>query len=556
MTTDAIAGGRIETPEYFPVEWETPEHGEIFWFWDQMHHPKPVTQATMSLGTGRPFSAGIAKADAALYMPLRTTLVRAFNYYLYMGGVPATDTPEETAARNERMMAVMMERSPRGLEMWENVYLPEVLTLNERLSEYPYDAASTTALAEFLDEVLVIRTRAWEIHFLALFPVMGPTLEFPRIYEETFGKPPNNEHLQMLQGFPNKSVEAGQALYDLAQEAKRTPEVAETIRQSRPENTLDALGGSKRARQFAEKLRAYIEEYGWRADNFELSNLSWREEPSPVIHNLKGYLRDDAVDPRREQAKAAVERERLVKEMLERAPDQAKRNELQMMVTIAQQYLPVQENHNFYIDQMNTVLLRLPLLELGRRLAAEGTLSEPDDIFYLLHEEMQAAALDATARWRFVTAERRAERERWAKVAPPQFLGTEPAEGSPRQGSFERFFGFGHEPSRDEGVITGHGASKGVITGRAKIVRTLAESDKLEPGDVLVCEMTMPSWTPLFSIVSAVVADSGGVLSHCAIVAREYGIPCVVGTRNGTQRLRDGQMLTVDGAAGTVRLEA
>ena len=94
-----------------------------------------------------------------------------------------------------------------------------------------------------------------------------------------------------------------------------------------------------------------------------------------------------------------------------------------------------------------------------------------------------------------------------------------------------------------------------MVTAPAKVVRTLNESDKLEPGDVLVCHMTMPAWTPLFSTVGAVVADSGGMLSHCAIVAREYGIPCVVGTREGTQRIRDGQIVTVDGAKGIVRIE-
>ena len=117
------------------------------------------------------------------------------------------------------------------------------------------------------------------------------------------------------------------------------------------------------------------------------------------------------------------------------------------------------------------------------------------------------------------------------------------------------FFGERREASRDPKVITGIGASAGTVTGTARVVRALSEAHKLLPGDVLVCEMTMPAWTPLFASVSAVVADSGGVLSHCAIVAREYRIPCVVGTQNGTQMLKDGQRVTVDGAQGIVRVE-
>jgi pyruvate,water dikinase len=554
MTTMPAAGAPIGLPQDFPVAWEQPGDEERFWFWDQMHHPKAITPVAIAF-SGQAFSEGIGRANTALYMPLKTSLVRRVNCYLYMGAVPATTDPEETAARMERMMSLMMQRAPRALSDWENVYLPQVKVLNQRLHEYPYAEVQTKELASFLDEVLDIRTRAWELHFLALYPVMGATLQFAQTYEETFGHPDNNEHFRMLQGYPNKSVEAGQVLYDLAQEVKAAPELVETIRTATTEAVFGALERTAKGKEFAEKLRAYVEAYGWRADNFDVSNLSWREEPSPVIHNLRACLRDGATDPRVEQGRAAEDRERLVAEMLQRAPDQARRNQLQMFVSAAQAYLPVQENHNFYIDQMNTVSLRLPLLEMGRRLTNAGVINNVDDIFYLTLDEMQDAAVNSAAKWRPLVRERGDERERWSKVVPPLFIGTQPPEGTVRQPTFERFFGFGHEPSRDPKVITGRGASTGVVTGRAKVVRTLAESDKLEPGDVLVCEMTMPSWTPLFSTVSAVVADSGGVLSHCAIVAREYRIPCVVGTQIGSQRLRDGQLLTVDGAKGIVRVE-
>ena len=100
--------------------------------------------------------------------------------------------------------------------------------------------------------------------------------------------------------------------------------------------------------------------------------------------------------------------------------------------------------------------------------------------------------------------------------------------------------------------MTGHPCSSGVVTGVAKVVLTLDEAGKVDPGDILVCRMTMPAWTPLFGVVGAVVADSGGPLSHCAIVAREYMIPCVAGTVNGTSVLRDGMKIRVDGGTGIV----
>ncbi len=558
MTMPAL-GGPIPAPDNFPVTWETPEHAQLLWFWDQMHHPHPVTPLTEAID-GPAFTGGIGKAARALFMPIKTFHVSSFNCYWYYGNEPLIEAPDETAARDKRLEAEMMRRAPRVLQDWENVYFPEVMTLNERLRDYPYADACTNELAGFLDEVCASRERQWELHFLAVMPAMGAAFQFAQVYEDTFGEPEDNEHYQMLQGYPNKSVEAGEAMYDLAQEAKAAPPVAETIRQAPADRVLSELSRSTAGKEFVGKLNAYLDTYGWRSDQFELMDPSWREDPTPLIHNLRGYLRQDATDPRREQAKAADERERLVKEMLERAPDQAARNQLQMLVSVAQQYLPVQENHNFYIDQMNTVLLRLPVLELGRRLTAAGALTDANDVFYLTPDEIQDAAAELTrsgpdGSWRGLTAQRRAERQRWAGVLPPVFLGTAPDGAAPREPMMDRFFGLGLEPSREPKVITGHGASKGVVTGRAKVLRNLSESDKLEPGDVLVCEMTMPPWTPLFSIVSAVVADSGGVLSHCAIVAREYGIPCVVGTIVGTQRIKDGQTLTVDGARGIVRID-
>jgi pyruvate,water dikinase len=111
------------------------------------------------------------------------------------------------------------------------------------------------------------------------------------------------------------------------------------------------------------------------------------------------------------------------------------------------------------------------------------------------------------------------------------------------------------EPSTDADVITGVAASPGTVQGTARVVRTLEEASKLRHGDIMVCEMTVPTWVPLFATVSGVVADSGGILSHCAIVAREFRLPAVVGTHVGTSVIHDGMTLTVDGTKGLVRID-
>jgi pyruvate,water dikinase len=275
------------------------------------------------------------------------------------------------------------------------------------------------------------------------------------------------------------------------------------------------------------------------------------------LHTLQDLLHaPDAADPSLKEQECIDEREALLRDARERLEGQEGKPIFELMLQVSQQYVPIQENHNFYIDQMNTVLTRRPFLEVGRRLAEAGTLTNRDDVFFLEYGDLAPALQEPVARdWAALVAKRRAEQERWSALVPPRELGTSLPPDVAENPLTATFFGTRPEASKDPKVINGIAASAGTVTAPARIVHSLSEAGKLQPGDVLVCEMTMPAWTPLFASVSAVVADSGGVLSHCAIVAREYRIPCVVGTHVGTQRLRDGQRITVDGAKGIVRIE-
>ena len=225
------------------------------------------------------------------------------------------------------------------------------------------------------------------------------------------------------------------------------------------------------------------------------------------------------------------------------------------MLGMAQQYIPIAEDHNFTIDQKFSSIVRHGVLQLRRKLAADGLLSEPDDTCYLTLEEIGAlgGGADGSALAGAVRG-RRQELLKQRSLTPPPMLGTPPPEDTPPDPLVTKFFGFGVVQSGDPKVISGYPASSGVVTGEAKVVMTLDEAGKIEPGDILVCQMTMPAWTPLFGTVAAVVSDSGGPLSHCAIVAREYQIPCVAGTQVGTSLIQDGMRIRVDGTTGIVQI--
>ena len=288
-----------------------------------------------------------------------------------------------------------------------------------------------------------------------------------------------------------------------------------------------------------------------------MADPTWRENPVIPLNTLQGYISlDDDDDPEVRFRQAVQRREELLAQARERLADEPEKlgrfNELYEM---ARHYLNITEDHNFYIDQVGNGVMRLPILEIGRRLAQRGSVAEEHDVFYLYRSELGEGIYGANHQ--AAVAERKADIEKWSKVVPQPIIGEPPPpHDDPLEGAFQKMFGVPPEPSRDPSVIIGIGASAGTVQARAKVVRNLSEASKLEAGDVMVCEMTMPPWTPLFSTASAVVADTGGVLSHCAIVSREYQMPCVVSTVVGTAVIKDGMMLTVDGSRGIVRIDS
>jgi pyruvate,water dikinase len=202
--------------------------------------------------------------------------------------------------------------------------------------------------------------------------------------------------------------------------------------------------------------------------------------------------------------------------------------------------------------------LRVPFLALGRKLVAEGALSSPDQVFHFTTGELREASHNPTPQFREEADRRQADFGAWHELTPPPFIGAPPdmAQLPPEVVPLMTlFFGIG-EPDVKGQEIKGQAASKGVVQAKARVIKDLGEAGRLQPGEVLVCPTTAPPWTPLFAIAAAVVTDSGGVLSHSAICAREYAIPCVVATQVATQLIKDGATITVDGTNGVVRIGA
>ena len=549
--TATVTPGPIQAPENFPVHWPDPAMAERSWTWDQMHNPHPLTPLTHTLESPC-FCEGSTRGFQAVGMPVRfyAIALNGYNYGHMEFLEPADEFPPPWWPRVEQEF---LARLPGLTQTWENDYLPQVQAFNSELRDFDYAGASLDDLLAFLEQARQKRIHMWDLHMQAVIPVMGAASRFAETCEQLLGAAAKSEAYLMLQGFENKTVESGKAMWALSRRAP--PSAAKLLAETPVAEIASALRASEPS--YWAEVERYLEQYGWRSDAFELADPAWTEDPQVPLTQLREMLHaPDSADPARTEERSRQEREELVRDALERLEGNPGKPMFEMMLGIAQQYLPIQENHNFYIDQMNTVLMRRPVLALGDRLVAANAIAGREDVFYLtLDDLIDAVQQPASRDWAALVEERRAYRERWCAVVPPRELGTPLPEGMGNNPITSAFFGTRVEQSKDPKVINGIGASAGTVTGTARIVPSLDQAGKLQSGDVLICQMTMPAWTPLFASVAAVVADSGGVLSHCAIVAREYRIPCVVGTQIGTQVLKDGQRITVDGAQGIVRIE-
>jgi pyruvate,water dikinase len=322
-----------------------------------------------------------------------------------------------------------------------------------------------------------------------------------------------------------------------------------------------ALEESPGGRAFLGRLQAYLKEYGQLGEKpFQLYAPGWIEDPTPMIKNLKDYITQPDRDLEAELAALAVEREELVAQARQRLAGypQPVVQEFEFLLKAAQEAAVVGEDHNFWIDFCAIYQVRRVLLEFGRRFVEAGVVDKADDVLFLSPDELSetANALPRIDRRRLV-AGRRAEIDYFRTIQPPTAVGTRPAgppPDSPLRRALGKFFGAPPAPPTEPDVLRGNAGSPGIARGPAKVVRSLAEAAKLQPGDILVAETTSVPWTPLFATAAAIVTDAGGVLSHCAVVAREFRIPAVVGTGQATAVIRDGQLLEVNGDSGVVRV--
>jgi pyruvate,water dikinase len=345
----------------------------------------------------------------------------------------------------------------------------------------------------------------------------------------------------------NVTSEMGLALLDVADVIRPHPDVVAFLQHVEDESFLDELVKLEGGREARDAIRAWLDKYGMRGvGEIDITRPRWSERPTVLVPVILGHIRNfepGAGERRIEQGRQeAWNKEQELLERLRALPDgERKAEETKRMIDRVRTFIGYREYPKYGMVSRYFVY-KQALLEEAERLVQAHVLGEKEDIFYLrfqeLHDVVRINRVDDQ-----LIRERKDAFRSYQALTPPRVLTSE---GEALSGAYRR-------DDLPAGALVGLPVSAGTIEGRARVILDMAEAD-LEAGDILVTAYSDPSWTPLFVAIKGLVTEVGGLMTHGAVIAREYGLPAVVGVEHATRLIRDGQRIRVHGTDGYVEI--
>ncbi|MYD97021.1 MAG: hypothetical protein F4X98_06500 [Gammaproteobacteria bacterium] len=353
---------------------------------------------------------------------------------------------------------------------------------------------------------------------------------------------------QFLTGLDSPAFDAQLMLWRIACDIRRDPALHALVVATPPRRLAEVFGSAPEAGPVRQAVERYIDCHGHQIFTLDFAEPCEAEQPEELMHTLHGLVLDEHYDPVARQRRLAESRRAAVLAASAHFT-QRQRSRFRKLLRRARRHYPNRERAMFHMGKAWAVL-RPQARELGRRLVKAGTLADAEDIYFLTTDEVARAlrALkigEGIPGYRRLAIDRRALRESRKRLAPPvEVPGPPPWAQSAAVA----------ESDPGSSILKGSAVSPGKVTAEASLVLSAMDFAKMRPGTILVCPTTTPAWTQLFPKAVGLVTDIGGILAHGSIVAREYGIPAVLGMGDATTRIVDGQLITVDGNRGTVEL--
>ncbi len=461
-----------------------------------------------------------------------------------------------------KMIPGMPRMLRTGVSFWrENGRAPYV----ETIQNWEDQSLPDLSAAELLDGVKEL-VKAAMYNLTAQMTWMGACagseMLFTRVYDKLIKRAGEPEATAFLMGYDSIPIRAEKSLYDLAAWCRARDTFAAHILNRSSEQLLAQLEEDRVPSDvaaddwqvFRERFQAHVQRFGHIIYDLDVAKPLPLDDPTPMMGMIQMYLRGEGADPHERQKMLETRRMQVVESVFGRIKG-LKRWAFRTTLGWAQSLSEIREDAIADIGLGYPVLRRI-VRELGRLLVDAQAVEHPEDVFWLRQEELEQTVAELERGKPLPTMvacvqERKAFSRAAKRVTPPPVLPP----------SKKRVMGFSVEgvTAVDEGsqtgdTIKGAGTSAGQVTAPACVLHGPEDFGQMQPGHILVAGITTPAWTPLFAMAAGVITDIGGPLSHGSIVAREYGIPAVMGTGVATRRIHSGQILTMDGGAGVITL--
>ncbi|MGY1807978.1 PEP-utilizing enzyme [Blastococcus sp. SYSU D00669] len=566
-----------------------PEDDQRFWFYNSMHFPE-VVPAFDGITSEIPYTA--IGANTSRLFPLPTSM--GIEYRIVNGRVYITANPVTDPAQVEARLPHFQERAGFYYENWQRLYdgwqqRIEALIADIEAVEVPRlgdlddvsvvresrGFASNHLLRENFHRCIDLYSKMWHHHTEFLMLGYGAYVVFFEFCKRAFPEMGDQMVARMVAGMDVTMYRPDDELKKLAALAVELDLADLFVEGAEPHKVLAALEERGNA---GARWRTALEEAKdpWFhvsvGDGFYHHHLSWGDDLTVPFAALPRYVEQIAAgeDLTRPTDRLAEERERIADEHRALLGSEDERAAFDQMLGLCRLVFPYIESHKFYCEHWFTTRFFQKIRAFGQLLADRGVLRAADDVFHLRHVEVEDALADVQLAWasggtelgaRYwqpLVARRKEIVEALSGWSPPPALG--PVPEALNDPAVKMLWGVTDETIQawlggeddDEDTVRGYAASPGVVEGVARVLMNVTDIGSIREGEILVCPVTAPSWGPVFGKIAAAVSDIGGTMSHAAIVAREYGMPAVVGTGTATAKIRTGDRVRVDGDRGLV----
>lgn len=558
-----------------------------FWFMDGVHTPEVIQPWDATI---LEFALiGLSQYNTRHYVipPAKGVDLRFLNGYMYLTPVAVTD-PAEIEAR----VPEFLERAGFYFQNWDRLYdawLPKVRTLIDELEALHFDplperedmavltegrgTGSALDLLSTYNRLVDLTMKLWHYHFEFLNLGYAAYLDFFGFCKGVFPSIPDQAIAKMVAGIHVDLFQPDEELKALAKLAMDLG-IDTRLDEGTAADVLARLDSDDAGRQWLAAWDAAKQPwFNYSAGSgFYHSDKVWMDNLDIPMGFIRGYVaklrREESIE--RPLAGVQAERERIVAEYSALITDDETRAQFEGKLRLARTVFPYVENHNFYVEHWGHSIIWRKMRDLGGVFVKEGFFADADDIFLLSRTEVPEALFDmyhgwavgapsrGPAYWPQEIQRRHGIMNALRQWSPPPALGVPPEVITEpftvmlwgvTSDSVKQWLG---SDSADDGTLRGFAASPGIAEGPARVILSADGIADLQTGEILVAPLTAPSWAPVFSKIAGTVTDVGGIMSHAAIVCREYGLPAVTGTAFATKSIKTGQRVRVDGNTGDV----